>query len=90
MVYSTCTFNPVENEAVVAEVLRRSKVCFQVLCFFMQLFCSFLRGGVSQAARERCGMVYVHGRLTHSYADGCRASLRLYGFSDLITASVCL
>eukprot|EP00193_Tetraselmis_chui_P019235 CAMPEP_0177793138 /NCGR_PEP_ID=MMETSP0491_2-20121128/24910_1 /TAXON_ID=63592 /ORGANISM="Tetraselmis chuii, Strain PLY429" /LENGTH=881 /DNA_ID=CAMNT_0019315623 /DNA_START=13 /DNA_END=2658 /DNA_ORIENTATION=- len=25
MVYSTCTFNPVENEAVVAEVLRRSK-----------------------------------------------------------------
>lgn len=26
MVYSTCSFNPIENEAVVAEVLRRSKV----------------------------------------------------------------
>jgi hypothetical protein len=25
MVYSTCTFNPIENEAVVAEILRRSK-----------------------------------------------------------------
>lgn len=26
MVYSTCTFNPIEDEAVVAEVLRRAKV----------------------------------------------------------------
>lgn len=25
IVYSTCSFNPVENEAVVAEVLRRTK-----------------------------------------------------------------
>jgi 16S rRNA C967 or C1407 C5-methylase (RsmB/RsmF family) len=31
MVYSTCTFNPIENEAVVAELLRRSKGCLRLV-----------------------------------------------------------
>mmetsp|Transcript_15450 Transcript_15450/g.43228 ORF Transcript_15450/g.43228 Transcript_15450/m.43228 type:complete len:1047 (+) Transcript_15450:183-3323(+) len=31
MVYSTCTFNPIENEAVVAEVLRRTKGSLQLV-----------------------------------------------------------
>ena len=31
MVYSTCTFNPVENEAVVAEILRQSRGCLELV-----------------------------------------------------------
>lgn len=31
LVYSTCTFNPVEDEAVVAEVLRRTKGAFELV-----------------------------------------------------------
>ena len=31
MAYSTCSFNPVENEAVVAELLRRTRGAVQVI-----------------------------------------------------------
>ncbi|KAL4448837.1 hypothetical protein ABPG77_007554 [Micractinium sp. CCAP 211/92] len=31
LVYSTCTFNPIEDEAVVAEVLRRTKGAFELV-----------------------------------------------------------
>ena len=31
MVYSTCTFNPIEDEAVVAEVLRRTHGCLKII-----------------------------------------------------------
>ena len=31
MVYSTCTFNPIEDEAVVAEVIRRTQGAMQLV-----------------------------------------------------------
>lgn len=32
MVYSTCSFNPLENEAVVAELLRRTRGVYIYVC----------------------------------------------------------
>jgi tRNA (cytosine34-C5)-methyltransferase len=37
MVYSTCTFNPIENEAVVAEALLRCKGAVQLVDVSQQL-----------------------------------------------------
>ena len=43
IVYSTCSLNPIENEAVVAEVLRRSKgmiifINTIIICYIIELF----------------------------------------------------
>ena len=35
IVYSTCSFNPVENEAVVAEVLRRANGKPRYICIYV-------------------------------------------------------
>lgn len=43
MVYSTCAFNPVEDEAVVAQLLRSSQGTFLNPIFFViSFFCYFL------------------------------------------------